>query len=49
MGTLKLVQKKTGIVVAKRQVRGSEEDTKMGILKDLVKRWDLKWEEDERS
>jgi hypothetical protein len=48
VGTLKLIQKKTGLTVAKRQIRGSEEETKLRVLGDLVKRWGLKWEEDER-
>ena len=48
MGTLKLIQRKTGMMIAKRQVRGSEEETKLRVLSDLVKRWDLKWEEVER-
>ena len=48
MAVLKLVEKETGIVVAQRQIRGTEEETKLGILADLVKRWNLRWIEDER-
>jgi len=48
VGTLRLIQKKTGLMLAKRQIRGSEEETKLRVLGDLVKRWGLKWEEDER-
>ena len=48
MRFLKLVQKETGVMIAKRQIRGSHEETQMKVLGDLVKRWGLKWEEDER-
>jgi len=48
VGILKLVEKETGIVVAQRQIRGTEEEAKLGILADLVKRWNLRWIEDDR-
>jgi hypothetical protein len=38
----------TGLVIAKRQIRGGVDETKQRIMLDLTKRWGLKWEEDQK-
>ena len=47
MPILKLVQKQDGLIIAQAAIVDSVEETKMKILASLIKRWRLRWEEDE--
>ena len=49
MSTLKLIIKKTRLLVAERHVEGTVEETKLRILSDLIRRWGLRWEEEEQD
>lgn len=44
---LRLVMKKDGIVIAEKSVLSTIEETKLAIFAILMRRWGLKWEEDE--